>query len=282
MLYYSVDIQKSIDDKGIAPGQLVRKLREQMGLSQWELAEPLGVHWVTVSRWESGRVEPRTEYLHELAPLFTANAFQQVKALVLKPDRPLATPTPHALLYILPELELALRDYVEASLEAGYYLCFVACPAEEATGLCSRWQLPPQVLTHPHLKFVSLKDAYFRDGRYDLSQMNWLGRKIEEELVNQGYRHIRWIGDLSPLLKHGVSLKELLVMEYNADSVFHSQSVSEGLSIYPFPEQTDDPYQACILCRHPWLLGTGGFAENPYYNNPLLCWARGQLKARRI
>ncbi len=281
MLYYSVDIQKSIDDKGIAPGQLVRKLREQMGLSQWELADLLGVHWVTVSRWESGRVEPRGEHLQDLAPLFTANAFQRVRSLVLEPGRPLTTPTPHVLLYILPELKSALRSYIEASLEAGYYLCFVACPAEEPTALCARWQLPPQVLSHPHLKLISLKDAYFREDRYDLSQLNWLGRKIEEELVNQGHQHIRWIGDLSPLLECGVSWKELAVMEYNVNSVYGSQSV-EGLAIYPFPDRTDDPCQACILCQHPWLLGTKGFVKNPYYNNPLLCWARGQLKARRI
>ena len=282
MLYYSVDIQKSIDDKSLAPGQLVRKLREQMGLSQWELADLLGVHWVTVSRWESGRVEPRTEHLGDLAPLFVANAFQRVRTLVREPDRPLATPTPHTLLYRLPELKPAVRGYIEASLEAGYYVCFVACPAEGARALCAHWQLPPQLLTHPHLKLISLKDAYFRGGRYDISQMNWLGRKIEEELVNEGYRHIRWIGDLAPLLEHGVSWEELVSMEYNADSVYRSQSVSEGLSIYPFPDRTDDPWQACILCRHPWLLGTKGFVKNPYYTNPLLCWARGQLKARRI
>ena len=281
MLYYSVDIQKSIDDKGIAPGQLVRKLREQMGLSQWELADLLGVHWVTVSRWESGRVEPRGEHLQDLAPLFTANAFQRVRSLVLEPGRPLATPTPHVLLYILPELKSALRSYIEASLEAGYYLCIVACPAEGTSALCTRWQLPSQLLTHPHLKLITLKDAYFREDRYDLSQLNWLGRKIEEELVNQGHQHIRWIGDLSPLLECGVSWKELAVMEYNVNSVYGSQSV-EGLAIYPFPDRTDDPCQACILCQHPWLLGTKGFVKNPYYNNPLLCWARGQLKARRI
>ncbi|HIE47666.1 TPA: XRE family transcriptional regulator, partial [Candidatus Bipolaricaulota bacterium] len=208
MLYYSVDIQKSIDDKSLAPGQLVRKLREQMGLSQWELADLLGVHWVTVSRWESGRVEPRTEHLGDLAPLFVANAFQRVRTLVREPDRPLATPTPHTLLYRLPELKPAVRGYIEASLEAGYYVCFVACPAEGARALCAHWQLPPQLLTHPHLKLISLKDAYFRGGRYDISQMNWLGRKIEEELVNEGYRHIRWIGDLAPLLEHGVSWEE--------------------------------------------------------------------------
>ena len=282
MLYYSVDIQKSIDDKSLSPGQLVRKLREQMGLSQWELADLLGVHWVTVSRWESGRVEPRTEHLGDLAPLFVANAFQRVRTLVREPDRPLATPTPHTLLYRLPELKPAVRGYIEASLEAGYYVCFVACPAEGARALCAHWQLPPQLLTHPHLKLISLKDAYFRGGRYDISQMNWLGRKIEEELVNEGYRHIRWIEDLAPLLEHGVSWEELVSMEYNADSVYRSQSVSEGLSIYPFPDRTDDPWQACILCRHPWLLGTKGFVKNPYYTNPLLCWARGQLKARRI
>ena len=49
-------------------------MRVSANVTQAELAEALGVHWVTVSRWESGERRPRGDVaaryataLHELA-----------------------------------------------------------------------------------------------------------------------------------------------------------------------------------------------------------------------
>ncbi len=39
-------------------GQLVRELRQEMGLTQEELAVSLGVTFSTVNRWENGRANP--------------------------------------------------------------------------------------------------------------------------------------------------------------------------------------------------------------------------------
>ena len=38
--------------------RLVRKIRQQLGLSQERLAEALGVNFATVNRWENGHVKP--------------------------------------------------------------------------------------------------------------------------------------------------------------------------------------------------------------------------------
>lgn len=36
----------------------IKPIREQLGLTQEELARKLGVSWGTVARWESGKVKP--------------------------------------------------------------------------------------------------------------------------------------------------------------------------------------------------------------------------------
>src|SRR4051795_4785311 len=49
----------------------VRQVREKLGLTQAALAERLGVSFVTVNRWENGKVEPSGLALQRLAALDT-------------------------------------------------------------------------------------------------------------------------------------------------------------------------------------------------------------------
>jgi len=39
-------------------GQIIRQRRKALGLSQEVLAEQIGVHWTTISRWERGQSQP--------------------------------------------------------------------------------------------------------------------------------------------------------------------------------------------------------------------------------
>lgn len=41
-------------------GEKVRTARNQLGMTQTELAEALGVSFATVNRWENSRVNPST------------------------------------------------------------------------------------------------------------------------------------------------------------------------------------------------------------------------------
>lgn len=46
-----------------------RVRKEQLGLTQRELADELGLEAMTISRWERGDVTPRPQHLRELARL---------------------------------------------------------------------------------------------------------------------------------------------------------------------------------------------------------------------
>lgn len=48
----------------------IKLLRKRMMVSQMELADILGVSFMSVSRWESGKFEPTIKVKRELAPLF--------------------------------------------------------------------------------------------------------------------------------------------------------------------------------------------------------------------
>lgn len=48
-------------------GENIRKIREQQGLSQEELAELANIHRVTLARYEAGRVDPGTQAIARLA-----------------------------------------------------------------------------------------------------------------------------------------------------------------------------------------------------------------------
>ncbi|RLE29041.1 hypothetical protein DRJ54_05400 [Candidatus Acetothermia bacterium] len=258
-------------------GDLIRAVRARLGWSQWNLAEHLGVHWVTVSRWESGRVEPRAECLRELVPLFLEVTFQQVRSLIEGGERPFSVPTNYVLGYDLQEVRGAVQDYVQASLEAGFLVCFIGRSVRGRMALSKRWRLPPEVLSHPSFRYLEAEEVLFRGGNFDVSQINWVGREIEAEALRQGYRHVRWIVDFGPLFERGLDWGKAISAGYNAASVFSSQEVSEGLGLFPAPGELNGPYQVCLLCLHPWLLGAKGFVRNPFHEDKLLCWARGQL-----
>lgn len=51
----------------------IKKLREKMILSQKELAELLGVSYVTVCRWETGKFDPTIKMRRKLQELFINN-----------------------------------------------------------------------------------------------------------------------------------------------------------------------------------------------------------------
>jgi DNA-binding XRE family transcriptional regulator len=40
------------------PAATIRDTRTTLGLTQSQLADLLGVHWITVSKWERGQLEP--------------------------------------------------------------------------------------------------------------------------------------------------------------------------------------------------------------------------------
>ncbi len=48
-------------------GTRIRQLRKRANLTQPELAEKIGVHEMTVRRWESGQRSPRIEEIQKLA-----------------------------------------------------------------------------------------------------------------------------------------------------------------------------------------------------------------------
>ena len=267
-------------DKAGSGGHLVRKVRDKLGLTQGELGSLLGVHWVTVSRWESGKMEPRAGCLRELARIYLAEAFRWARELPQGERSPVPAPVQHALAYDLPEVWPAVQRYVTESLRAGYYVCLITSSDDAGEALLKRWKLPPELLSREGFKILCTREVFFRDGHYDLSQMNYLGRKLEEELIPQGWGRIRLLDDISGLLSHGVSWEELVALEYNADSIFQYSGVADCLSIYPYPVRLDHPGQVCILCRHPQLLGPGGTVANAFYDDELLCWAKNQLKWR--
>jgi len=48
-------------------GQEIKAVRKELGLNQTQLAEKLGVHRVTLAKWETGEVEPENPIMLRLA-----------------------------------------------------------------------------------------------------------------------------------------------------------------------------------------------------------------------
>lgn len=55
--------------RGISP-QNIRNLRIKMGLTQSDVAKTFGITRAAVGRWETGKAQPRTELLMDLAYLY--------------------------------------------------------------------------------------------------------------------------------------------------------------------------------------------------------------------
>lgn len=53
-------------------GEKIREARVNAGLKQTQLADMLGVHSVTVNRWENGKSKPRAEELENLTNILSA------------------------------------------------------------------------------------------------------------------------------------------------------------------------------------------------------------------
>ncbi len=58
---------------------LIKELRERRFLSQTDLAKILGVTYVTISRWESGRFKPTFSSKRKLNNLFIEERIIKVK-----------------------------------------------------------------------------------------------------------------------------------------------------------------------------------------------------------
>ena len=60
--------------------ELLKQYREKMFLSQRDLADELGVSYVTINRWETGKFDPTIKMKKKLYDLF-------VKANLIKPRK---------------------------------------------------------------------------------------------------------------------------------------------------------------------------------------------------
>lgn len=61
-------------------GNLIREMRKEMGLSQRELGEKLGVGRTTVSAWETDRNDPSLAMFLQL--LYRFNTFRRIKLIL--------------------------------------------------------------------------------------------------------------------------------------------------------------------------------------------------------
>ena len=57
-------------------GERIRLARQRAGLTQKGLAERLGVTYVNISQWESGRRTPKWETLQKIANALDASVFE--------------------------------------------------------------------------------------------------------------------------------------------------------------------------------------------------------------
>ena len=68
-------------------GRRLKELRKAKGLTQTRLAELLGVHLQTVSKWERGVNEPDISLLGEIASVLGASVRRQVLLVKLLPHK---------------------------------------------------------------------------------------------------------------------------------------------------------------------------------------------------
>ncbi|KUK27232.1 MAG: hypothetical protein XD60_0474 [Acetothermia bacterium 64_32] len=275
MLYYTVRMLESIEGRQGSVSSWLHKVRTRLDLSQHDLARILGVHWVTVSRWENGHNEPKMSQLSRLALFFLKEALDPWRLMGLGASFQSGVVS-HAVAYELPGVGPAVGRYVAAGLRRGFRVFFVFPGDGDRDGLLRWLGLPAGVVGRRGVDFLPTREVFFRHGMFDITHMSWHLRGIAEEASRAGYLRILWVCDMRPLLSWGVGRRELVSLEYVTDAVFRCQDRSRGLSVHVAPGE-ELLLDACILCRHPWILAPGGLIRNPYYNDPLLCRARGYL-----
>lgn len=64
----------------------IKRLREEAGLSQVQLAEKVGVHFNTVGNWEDGTTEPKASQVLKLSEALGVSA----EAVMGLPEQPAA------------------------------------------------------------------------------------------------------------------------------------------------------------------------------------------------
>ena len=71
----------------------IRHIRTRLGLSQLDLAEITGVSQATVSRWDSGELQPRLEDLTRIREFALTNGLDWRDAMLFEPVTQQTEPT---------------------------------------------------------------------------------------------------------------------------------------------------------------------------------------------
>jgi len=109
-------------------GQRLKELRYKLGLSQKEFAEKLGIHYMTLSKYESEKYPPSLRFIKKLEEIFNVNPqwlLEGVGEMFLPKDKPTealkveAFGLKGATLDFLAE-EFAEKVVAEALLERGF------------------------------------------------------------------------------------------------------------------------------------------------------------------
>jgi hypothetical protein len=182
----------------------------------------------------------------------------------------------HGIAYDLPGVLPQVGRYLADGLKLGYQVVYLKPRSASPKRVLAELSLPSELHRNPALKFVDEEKVYFERRRFNVAQLIWEGRRLVRQAQGEGYRRVRIIADLRPVLAREVPACKLVAMEYLVDEGFHAQKRAHGIGI--FPATIPDPGLAsCILCRHPWIIGPAGPIRNPYYNDPVLCQARRYL-----
>ena len=66
----------NVEYSEMEPGKAITRYRKQKNLTQAELAELLDVHQTQIARWETGRSQPRQEYIEKICAALEITADQ--------------------------------------------------------------------------------------------------------------------------------------------------------------------------------------------------------------
>jgi len=262
-------------------GKWVRQVRERMGMTQHSVAQSLGIHWTTLSRWERGLVQPSLDELVKIAGLYTAYAVDLDAWLPTKRIRQLEGPG--KLGYFGDHGTPALKDYVQHALRRGEKLMLAHNPAlpllhalAALTGNARAWTA---AVGDGQIEGVPL-DRLFGDGAFELNPARLLqgALALDAPAHRAGYPWVRWMVDFHPLLPDGKLFRAFVVLERMVDAVFNSRALDQGLGVYP-RHVLQDPHAPVLLSLQPRLVVDGGVVENPFYDDPLLALSVRLIRA---